>query len=269
MVTAHFYEEETVAAQLLYALSVDDSTTAHQAATELVGTPLLFKVLSLAYYLGPPDHPLAAARAAAFVAQDPHALFSTLVSSPWPLPSYNIVKPDPKSMSEMKRALKKRNMPVLYAAALAASPQQLLELGVHPLFIQEMQVTIFKPLEHRILAHALAALAAFPSLAPPSDAWATAPQGSCAGRTFTVQTEALVLWQVQRPPPHALRGDPAKLIPAIMWETEEHEIAFYEKHFPDDIPDEWSDEEIAKSHGPSVPAGAVNPWRIAFLDCLD
>jgi len=37
--------------------------------------------------------------------------------------------------------------------------------------------------------------------------------------------------------------------------------AFYEKYFPDDIPDEWSKEERAKSHGPGASADMVKVFQ--------
>jgi hypothetical protein len=41
---------------------------------------------------------------------------------------------------------------------------------------------------------------------------------------------------------------------------------FYDTYFPDDIPDEWSNEERKKSHG-IVPeeSSMENIWRPAFL----
>jgi hypothetical protein len=49
----------------------------------------------------------------------------------------------------------------------------------------------------------------------------------------------------------------------IKWNNDECMEAFYDKYFPDDIPDEWSKEEKSKSHGDGVlgPSDIVNIWK--------
>ncbi len=206
MVTVHFYSEESVAAMLLHSLHNNNATDAHNAASELAASDgaLLFRVLCLAWWLSPPDHPLQSARATAFMAKDAHGLFSALLGSEVGLPSIQtpvISKP----LCGIQKAIKKRN----------ASDKK----GI-------------------------------------------------AGRIFTVPEDACAVWNVRLPSVDEIKGDPHTLIQVKMFETEEMEAAFYEMHFPDDIPDEWSDEEIEKSHGRIVTTASRNPWRTAFLDCL-
>jgi hypothetical protein len=51
----------------------------------------------------------------------------------------------------------------------------------------------------------------------------------------------------------------------IRWHSEDAMEAFYERYFPDDIPDEWTREEKGKSHGDGVlgPDEAVSLWKYA------
>jgi hypothetical protein len=47
----------------------------------------------------------------------------------------------------------------------------------------------------------------------------------------------------------------------IIWKSEKYMEEFYDTYFPDDIPDEWSKEEKAKSHGD----GVVNPSETVMM----
>jgi len=49
----------------------------------------------------------------------------------------------------------------------------------------------------------------------------------------------------------------------IQWNSDESREEFYDKYFPDDIPDEWSKEEQLKSHGDGIlgPTDIVNIWK--------
>jgi hypothetical protein len=270
MVTSHFYELDAAVAQLLFSLQTADDTTSHNAASELaVSQPdLLYRALCFAWWLQSPDHPLQAARAAAFVAQDSHALYSALEGSPFEIPAITEPVTAAEKPKTLKMALKKRQWQQVYCAARTLSYTELLTIGVHQKFIDAIQTTIYKPLEYRILAHACAALTAYESLAPSTAPWSRHPSGSRAGRTFMCLPAAFSAWQVKRKPPTGIQGDPHKLIPKQLFETEEQEIEYYVTHFPDDIPDEWPEEEILKSHGPSLVYTERNPWRPAFLDCF-
>lgn len=246
-------------------------TDAHNAASELAASDgaLLFRVLCLAWWLSPPDHLLQSARATAFIAKDAHALFSALVGAECSLPP---IKPQPqaittsKSLCEIQKAIKKRRASEVYKAALAMTKDELKAFIPEP-FLQAMIATVYKPLEYRILEHACHALTAYPSVAPNAKQWNKYPAG-ISGRVFTISEEACAAWNVRLPSADEIKGDPHKLIQIPMFETEEMEDAFWEKHFPDDIPDEWSDEEIEKSHGRIISTTSRNPWRTAFFDCF-
>ena len=271
MVTTHFYEEATVAAQLIYSLMNGNNTIAFAAASELAASDpaLLFRVLCFVWWLSPPDHPLQSARSTAFLNSDAHALYSALSAAPFQLPSLHTPAAITKPLSEVKKAIKKRQTAVVYAAALTLSQSELAAIGIDTKYLDAMAATIYKPLEYRILEHACAALTAYVSVAPAAPPWSHVPFGARAGRTFFIEDASLITWGVKKPPQSDLR-DPTKLIPVPLFETEEDEIAFFESHFPDDIPDEWPDTEVSKSHG-ICESGAVDRcvWRIAFLDLLD
>ena len=277
MVTAHFYDEDSVKAQLIYSLIQGDETDAHAAASELAATDtrMLYKTLCFAWWLSPYDHPLQSVRAAAFLAQDAHALYSALISSPFLLPSITLdVKPAgaaaPATLLEIQKAIKKRQTDRVYAAA-AAADTSLLAAFIPAPFLAEMKNTIYKPLEQRILAHACAYLTAYRATAPAAPPWTVSPRGAISGRTFKISEAALALWQIRSPLASELRGDPYKLIQQPLFETEEDEIVFFRSAFPDDIPDEWSDLEIAKSHAFAKQSATIerNVWRTAFLDLFD
>jgi hypothetical protein len=57
--------------------------------------------------------------------------------------------------------------------------------------------------------------------------------------------------------------DKEKEIKEIEWESEEKMEEFYEKYFPDDIPDEWTKQEKDKSHGDGVlgPRDQINLYH--------
>jgi hypothetical protein len=272
MATVHYYTKDSVAAQLLYALQTAQDSLAHQAASELYeseANETLFRVLSLAWWLQSPDHPLQYARTAAFLAQDCHALLSSLLSSPFSIPDIEVHKHIPASLSEIKKYIKKRQLMKLFQVALGLTHDELISIGIHKSFLSEIQATSYKPLESRILFHACGALLAYESVAALAPPFVKEGFGK-KGRTFTILEEACSMWQVKRLSANHLRGDPHKHLPLPEFQTMDQEIEFYNIHFPDDIPDEWSDSEISKSHAvENLAVGSFkNPWRVAFLDCL-
>ena len=152
-----------------------------------------------------------------------------------------------------------------------AVPEQLIEL---------LEDTVFVPLTYRVLIHAAAA--AVGSL-PPKRAFPI-PKPGRGARTFSVSGEALGLWGVRATPVDQVIGKPLFVCqnPTHFWSallkkhgadsslnfpTDDACEAFYSEGFPDDIPDEWSAEERAKSHG-IAPVGEKSPWTPAFLLCF-
>jgi hypothetical protein len=163
-------------------------------------------------------------------------------------------------------------------------------LGVKKPLIELLETTVFGPLAERILAHAFASLVHTPTQAhiqPRLRAlWnAKLPVGK-AGRLFTIPPEARSMWRVRAKPVTRLMGNPhliadedacaywRKVVQTYGIRKEEElvfandEERFYDDCFPDDIPDEWSNEERAKSHGPSIETTLEwHPWQTAFLLC--
>lgn len=52
----------------------------------------------------------------------------------------------------------------------------------------------------------------------------------------------------------------------VIWNSDEAVEEFYDKYFPDDIPDEWSKEEKIKSHGDGIlgPNDITNIWKYSY-----
>ena len=104
------------------------------------------------------------------------------------------------------------------------------------------------------------------------------------GRTFAVTAAALATWNVAAPPLSQLTGEPVwvaleacpTLKPmiikcgivgtatGIMAKDDDALEEFYGAVFPDDIPDEWSAAERAKSHAQQGVVFTTNPWLSAF-----
>jgi len=171
--------------------------------------------------------------------------------------------------------------------------QQFLEShGVSP-FLSRMLGTVAPQLKQRVLLHAYGSLLPSCAVEPPADvrrAWNTKRTGGRKGRTFYVSAAALSEWNVAPSSVLRLQGEPTLVAEetatnywTTVWSTEGKGLesdrlvfkddvaceAFYEKYFPDDIPDEWSAEERAKSHGQVCAQGAPkNPWRQAYLLCF-
>jgi hypothetical protein len=168
-------------------------------------------------------------------------------------------------------------------------------LGVAQPLIDMLETTVFCPLAERILAHAFATLVA-PTHAPYvpekrlQSIWHAKDTVGKLGRTLTIPASALSMWRVRSKPVARLMGSPqliAEEDACAYWQSaiQEFEIRvensdlvldddrqepFYESYFPDDIPDEWSLEERAKSHGLHVDFTAHSewhPWQTAFLLC--
>ena len=164
--------------------------------------------------------------------------------------------------------------------------------GVSHYFIS-LYRSVAPQLKHRVLLHAYGSLLESKAMPePPPEvrrAYTSKRIGGRKGRTFYVTAAALNTWNITPEPIARLQNEPVLIAEetasnywTTVWSTEgglESDRlvfkddaaceAFYEKHFPDDIPDEWSAEERAKSHGQAVnPDAPKNPWRQAFLLCF-
>ena len=164
--------------------------------------------------------------------------------------------------------------------------------GVQPYFTNLLR-SVAPQLKHCVLLHAYGSLleprGSLEASAEVRRAYTSKRLGGRKGRTFYVTAAALNNWNISSAPITRLQNEPSLVAEetasnywTTVWSTEgslESERlvfkddtaceAFYEKHFPDDIPDEWSAEERAKSHGqPINPDAPKNPWRKAFLLCF-
>jgi len=105
------------------------------------------------------------------------------------------------------------------------------------------------------------------------------------GRTFSIPEKAYATWHIQPKPATRLVGLPLHILDADVtqfWKTQiekyrvsrkENEFQFpddasleefYETNFPNDIPDEWSSAERAKSHSSKQISTIDNPWLTCF-----
>jgi len=163
----------------------------------------------------------------------------------------------------------------------------LLAMGVPLPLTDLLETTIFAPLATRILQHAFAVLARHTSLADVSTP-PTSLRTQSSPRAFALPIEALSLWRRPSRPLSNLLGSPTwvaeedatqywlqacarygvtKQEEDLVCEDEEKEDPFYSTCFPKDIPDEWSEEERAKSHGIRITSLSPNPWVTAFVLC--
>lgn len=198
----------------------------------------------------------------------------------WDLPSD--WSPNTKSRFEqaVRYALKAKNhrhaayltsaLPVSYTSALLA------RLGIEKQYINLFETTEFNPLRYRIIEHAYAALAyeGTPSVKKQLPV-------TSKGRCFKIPTAAYELWSVKPKPRSRLIGIPVHITdldatPFWKAQVKKYRISrkdnelhfpdddtleqFYEQNFPNDIPDEWSNEEREKSHPMCTIRPSTNVW---------
>ena len=172
------------------------------------------------------------------------------------------------------------------------SLQQFLQSHGVSAFLTNLLQSVAPQLRARVLLHAYGSLLSLTAaLEPPADvrrAWTSKRVGGRKGRTFYVSAAALNEWNVVPSPTTRLQGAPLLVTEetatnywTTVWSSvglgndrldfkdDEACEAFYSTYFPDDIPDEWSAEERAKSHGqPANEAAPKNSWRQSFLLCF-
>jgi hypothetical protein len=145
-----------------------------------------------------------------------------------------------------------------------------------------LETTIFLPLSERILKHAFYIAANKPT----EKKQVKKGSGLEQGRVFHIKSEALKMWHIRPKPITDLMGQPCLVRnpnasqywkdickkfqvtgkKTLKFETDEQLEQFYSTCFPNDIPDEWSNEERAKSHGlPVSDEFDENPWFPAFV----
>jgi len=255
MATRHHYTIDTVGATLLHALTNGMDVLAIQAAKEISVSEeqgLLMNLLSLAWFLAPPDHPQQRQRYEAFVGNEPSHLLAALLGSVCDLPSVPIVeqlqppkygtRPPPSSWTRwpkgwtaeqagalyyaVESALKHGSwrrataltMPFLSGNRLAISGL-LTAMGVHKRLTDIFTTTVFEPLCHRIVEHAYASAIAKPFAKPLRKLNLSTTTNHRAERTFTISATACSTWSVRSRPDSELMGAPIHITkePTEFW----------------------------------------------------
>jgi hypothetical protein len=159
-------------------------------------------------------------------------------------------------------------------------PRLIKTLGVKDKLITLYETTEYPPLKQRVVEHVFASLA--------FDGTPTVKKQlpiKTKGRTFSIPESAYSLWNVKPTSPDRLLGLPLHILDndaTPFWKNQvkrfqisrkENDLQFpddatlerfYEENFPNDIPDEWSKQERAKSHPCPLFKPQPNPWLPAF-----
>jgi hypothetical protein len=254
MATRHLYTQDCVAATLLYALQHGKTMLAIQTFKELYVSEeptLLWNILSLAWFLSPPNHPQQRQRYEAFVAGDANAFLSSLLDSATELPSlpsYDVLEPPtqegrappatwkrkPNGWTEgqagalyyaVKNAIERGSwlrasrltVPFLDGNRLAFA-ELLQSLGVAKKLTDTFCMNV--PLSVRILEHAFASLVAKPTVSKPTFVDLTT-DNTKSHRNWSVSPSACALWGVSAPPTTDMVGAPLLIMkePTTFWKN--------------------------------------------------
>ena len=131
-------------------------------------------------------------------------------------------------------------------------------------------------------------LSLFVAVAPPAATQSVPRLRGARARDFTISVGALSTWSIQPKPVSRLMGAPLLVAAddacafwrratlgvridgdSLVFPSDDACEEFFCTYFPNDIPDEWSVKERAKSHGLPAPPQPTqkNPWIPAFLLC--
>ena len=313
MATKHLYVKEDVAAQLLYSLQTNAIVNANQAAKELQVSQeddFLWSLLTFAWLLHDPAHPLEKERYTAFLQNDPAAFLRSLrgglvlpslsvfpnesdyppakppkhcETTPEPIPwntlpsgwspsqAYTLWRTNRKALDKgyWEKAFRLTS-PLLGSECEAVV--SLIKGLSSPTMANLLESTVFLPLSYRVLAHAFACANI------QANKHTKCQEFPEEGRNFSIDPLALQLWHIQSKPRTDLLGFPTLVAKhdatnywkqitrlygvteTLQFKREEDMEVFYTDYFPNDIPDEWSNEERQKSHGILVPEFMTNPW---------
>jgi len=153
-------------------------------------------------------------------------------------------------------------------------------LGVKDKLITLYETTEYPPLKQRVVDHIFASLAFVgePTVKKQLPV-------KTKGRTFSIPESAYSIWNIIPKSRNRLVGLPLHILDndaTAFWKNQVKRFQirrkeidlqfpddatlerFYEENFPNDIPDEWSDSERAKSHPQLVVQPQSNPWLPAF-----
>ena len=157
-------------------------------------------------------------------------------------------------------------------------------LGLPTQLCAAYETTVFESLLPRILVHCFAILAT----TVPATPLPVLPD-LVGGRCFRISQKALTFWGIQTPLLARLRGPPRLVVepdasaywkaacqgikgfdgtkPMLFEDDADADVveAFYATHFPYDIPEEWTRDEMEKSHfAKPLERLHANPWILAF-----
>jgi hypothetical protein len=307
MTTRNLYPLDAVAANFLYAAQRNNKDQLAKTVSELVASDeeeLARALCKLAWSLAPPGPQ---SRTCYDSQKNVFSLAAAILTFPsWEIPEPLTPPPPPKDKSihtypnwynsitinwtqnQKKRfaqavdiSMRKQNFAhVAYLLSAIKNPCEILRLyAISDEFIGEIESTLFQPLVPRVIEHVLWVANTPPQKGP-------LPLAQKSGRSFSINPEACDRWIVPPSPPTELIGIPTYVVKTgtQFWKTllEKYKITvvddafegednnlelFYSEAFPNDIPDEWSNEERAKSHPQWTPSNHTNPWRTAFLLC--
>jgi hypothetical protein len=296
MATRHLYHVEDISATLLVAIQQTKRRIAKEAAAELVAShesDLLFRLLTLAWFLADPDSVYESQRLRAFEAKNSPALLVALLQEGYEMPDLDSFQDfsSPKELDSLWDLVTSsvakhqwRRIGHLLCPHIQHKAEQvaswLRKVGVSESLATLVKTTVYLPLAQRIVRHAAA------SLCSPASSLQSSTLPIASGRSLTLSAEDLALWNCDTRPLSNLLGSPQWIAeePTLYWssllaetkgrieggdlvfETQEEEESLYSQGFPMDIPDEWSDEERKKSHGIEF-SKIQNPWQFAFDAC--
>lgn len=292
MPTHNLYEIPDVCATLLIAIAERNGKLVAHTTNELTQSGLNpLPTLLLGWFLSPPQPETSKACYLAFLSTNIKNVLNALHTlqaydlpplspMPPPCPSYG------KTEKAVSYAVKHHNFrhAAYLTSALLGSVKDirciLKHFGVDDRFINLLETTEFQPLHIRILLHLFAALAYEGTSAVLSNSYPVEK-----GRSFKVNPTLYSIWGIRPLPPSRLLGLPLHIMEenaAPYWkkEAEKFQITlkdnelhfpddaalerFYLENFPNDIPDEWSALERAKSHPYPTVVPCDNVWFAAF-----
>jgi len=307
MTTRNLYPLDAVAANLLYAAQHKNKDILSKTLTELVASgeeELARALCKLAWSLAPPGPQ---SRTCYDSQKNVFSLAAAILTfQSWEIPEPLLPPTPPKdqpiytyphwynsmtvnwTQNQKKRfaqavdvSMRKKNFAhVAYLLSAITNPCEVLRLyAISEELLVEIESTLFHPLVPRVIEHLLWVANTPPQKGP-------LPLVQKSGRSFSINPEACDRWIVPPNPPQELIGIPTYVVKigTQFWKTllDKYKITvvdgafegednnlelFYTEAFPNDIPDEWSHEERAKSHPQWTPVKWANPWRSAFLLC--
>lgn len=146
-----------------------------------------------------------------------------------------------------------------------------------------LESLLYVPLAERLLLHSIVAATGVKTTNPVvvtkyGTIWNKPALGGRGDRCFSIPAEARRLWNIRPKPMDRIQFSllPAAILDAnassywINAMNEPKTDEWYATYFPDDIPDEWSQDECAKSHTSEIVLNHEiykNDWTAAFLLC--